>query len=193
MCQMNGDHDRNLEEVIDALLNNVVWAWNYFFALEGIHEGYKASAESFARVPQLTTCLWYALFDALFVKSSQFIDKTRNVHSVYHLLKLVRRYRPQDTEMLHHVKEHTRALDVPANTIARRIITWRNNVVAHRALDGLNDAFFEENRIFLSEFEAFLKQIDGVVQFYSIVILNRTNDTTSGALQQKHDIHTLFR
>ena len=192
-CQMNGDHDRNLEEVIDALLENVFWAWNYFFALEGLHEEYKISPESFARVPDLTTCLLYALFDALFAKSSQFIDKTRNVQSVYHLFKLVRRYRPQHTEMLRHVKEHTRALDVPANTIARRIINWRNNVVAHRALDGLNDVFFEENRISLSEFKAFLEQIDGVVQFYSKVILNRANDTTSGALRQKHDVHNLFR
>lgn len=190
---MNADHDHNVEEVIDALLDNVFWAWNYFFALEGLHEEYKASPESFNRVPALTTCLWHALFDALFAKSGQFIDRTRNVRSVYQLFKLLRRYRPQDTEMLHHIKEHERALDVPANAIAHRISNWRNHVVAHLALDGLNDAFFKENRISLPEFKAFLEQVDSVVQFYSKVILNRTNDTTSGALRQKHDVHNLFR
>ena len=190
---MNADHDRNLEQAIDALLDNVYWAWNYYFALEGLHEEYNASPISFAHVPSLTTCFWHALFDALFAKSGQLIDRKQNVRSVHYLFKLIRRYRPEDTEMLRQIEEHERALDVRANTIAKRIANWRNQVVAHLSVKGLNDSFFEENRIALPEFKAFLEQFDGVVQFYSKAILNRTNDTITGALKQKRDVHDLFR
>lgn len=134
------------------------------------------------------------LSKALGVKVEYFFRPLEvSLQEVEYLFKLLRQYRPSDTELLCQVKLHEQALGVPANTIAQRIEYWRNNVVAHLTLNGMNPSFFEENRIALSELKAFLHQIDGAVQFFSQLILNRTNDTITAARQQNHDIRNLFR
>jgi hypothetical protein len=94
--------------------------------------------------------------------------------------------------MLRQVKEHEKTVECQLDTITKRINNWRNQAIAHQNVNGLTASFFEENRIALSEFKIFLKQLDDLIQFYSQTILNRTNDTTTGALQQKKDVHTLF-
>ena len=118
---MNPHHQQNLEEVIDSLCENLVWAWNYYYVLEGLHEEARVSSAQVDRYPSLMNCLWSAFFDALFIKLYHFIDRTKNVHSFYYLFKLIRRYIPDNKDLLSKISVHESKLHKTTDTILFRI------------------------------------------------------------------------
>lgn len=189
---MDSAEHKAVGAIIDALLNNLVWAWNYFYVLEGLHEEFRADRKRFVAIPALTTCLWHALFDALILKSSQFIDRRKNVQSIYQLFQLVRRYRPHDIDLLKVIKQHERALDDPKICVLA-IRRWRNEILAHATKMQEDSTFFEQNRLALLDIKSFLQFLNSAIEFYSVRILDRSNDTMVGAIQQKSELRTLLR
>jgi len=189
---MNPDHQHNLEEIIDSLCENLVWAWNYYHVLEGLHEEAKESREQVNRFPSLMNCLWAALFDALFLKLNHFIDRTKTVHSLYYLFKRIRSYLPEDTDLHTKISEHESKLHKTSDPIIDKIENWRHNVVAHLSPASRDDQFYKENKMHLDEIKNYLHLIDMILETYSLAILNRINDTISGSLVQKKEIKKLF-
>ena len=189
---MNPDHQQNLEEVIDSLCENLVWAWNYYHILEGLHEEASVSRAQVDRFPSLMSCLWSAFFDALFIKLNHFIDRTKNVHSFYYLFKLIRRYLPDNKDLLSKIEVHESKFHKAADPIIEKIENWRNQAVAHLTRASRDDRFYEENKMHLNEIKIFLQLSDMILETYSLAILNRINDTISGSLAQKKEIKSLF-
>jgi len=189
---MNPVQKDNIEKVIDSLSQNLVWAWNYYHFLEGLHEEAKESNEQVERFPCIISCLWLAVFEALFVRMNHFIDRTKNVHSFFYLFKLIRCYLPENTELKSKISEHKNKLLKTADPIIEKIENWRNQAVAHLTPASIDEQFHEENVMHLKEIKNYLELSCEILNTYSCDILNRIDDTVSESLTQKKEIKSLF-
>ena len=87
---MNTDQNRNVEQAIDDLCENLVWSWAYFTILQGLHEVAKSSPASVDPYPQFISCLYHGLFDCLFIRIHNFIDPSKGTCGFHHLFKVLR-------------------------------------------------------------------------------------------------------
>jgi len=172
---MNIDQQKNTEEAIDSLCENLVWTWAYFRALSGLHTVAKTSPQSLDAYPQLVSSLYHALFDALFLKLHHFIDPSKHASGFPNLFKLLRRYDPADTNLLQRVKLDENRFSEEANL--KKISVWRNEVVAHLTRSHLNSEFFTNNQLHLSEIEYLIVFLEDTLETYSQTLLQRFNDT----------------
>ncbi|OHB67460.1 MAG: hypothetical protein A2Y76_14645 [Planctomycetes bacterium RBG_13_60_9] len=172
---MNANQRKKIEETIDGLCENLVWAWAYFRTLAGLHEVAKTSKESLDAYPQLISCVYHGLFDALFLRLHHFIDGSRNAGGFPSLFKILRRYCPVDTDLMRQIEEDERRLREEAS--AQKINNWRNQVVAHFTSARNDPDFFSDNRLRLSEISGLIVLLENCLEGYSMKLLQRENDT----------------
>lgn len=195
---MDSNQQRELEKTIDTLCANLASAWEYFNVLEGLHEEAKSSTMQVNRFPHLMTCIWSALFDALFLKLNHFVDRTKNVYSFHRLFKLIKRYLPHDKDLSKKISDDENRLSKTADPAINKIENWRKQVVAHLTISSQDQSFYDQNKMGLPEIKKFLELSIEALDYYSLAVLNRVTDTCSDTLEYydlleyKKDIQRLF-
>lgn len=126
---MNKDQCKNIEQAIDGLSENFVWAWSYFNVLKSMHEVSKNSPKVIDPFPEVISCLYHGLYDALFVNLYHFLDSTRRTCGLPALFKLLRRYYQEDSALMAQVKQDEKRISAEASL--DKVKNWRNEVVAH--------------------------------------------------------------
>jgi hypothetical protein len=173
---MNPDQRANLDAMVLALGKAMGQAWSYFYLLEGIHEGSKASPTVVERFPWLLEQLWRGVFDALFAKVGTLIDSTGSTYSLPNLITLVHRY--GDAELKALIPEAEACLSEKTSALAK-IKNWRHFHIAHRTARGNEDSFYTDNKMNLREIEGALDQLDEAINHLSWNVLSIHSDTKS--------------
>lgn len=186
---MNSDHLKNIDVLIDALCDSLVWGWRYYFALEGLHIAAKEATGELLGIGSFLNCIWASLYEALFAKASHLIDGTKNVNSFYLLFKLVRRYAPENGDLLRQVSVHETMLK---NEVAAKISNWRNQRLSHLTSDGIDDQFHRNNQLHLKELRSLLESFEDIINAYCFLLFSRIVDTKSGAINQKDEAQFLL-
>ena len=172
---MNADQQNNIEQSINGLCKNLVWSWAYFRSLSGLHEIAKSSPPALDPYPQLVSCLYHGLFDALFLRLYHFVDKSKGATGLPSLFKQLRRYYPDDNELSGQINCDEKRLIEIADL--NKIGNWRNQVVAHLTCTHRNSKFFTDNRLHFSEIHDMIVTFESMVEYYSMRLLKRGNDT----------------
>lgn len=173
---MNSDQRTNLEAMVEALGKSMAQAWSYFYVLQGMHQGAKASPAAIERFPWLLEQVWRGVFDAFFAKVGTLIDATGSTYSLPNLITLVRRYGDAELKKLLPDAEACLAEKTGALT---KIRNWRHSHVAHRTARSNSDSFHVENKMNLTEIEGALRQLDEAINHLSWHVLSIHNDTNS--------------
>jgi len=187
---MNTDQNRNVEQAIDDLCENLVWSWAYFTTLQGLHEVAKSSPTSVDPYPQFISCLYHGLFDCLFIRIYNFINPSKGTCGFPHLFKSLRRYCPDDSQLM----AQTRADEARFKNEAsiEKIKNWRNEISAHLTEKYHHSGFFLSNRLHLAELESLLRLIEEMIEGYSARIIGRFNDTRNPSTEIIKEIQALF-
>lgn len=173
---MNPDQRTNLEGMVEALGKSMGQAWSYFYVLQGMHEGAKATPAAVQHFPWLLEQVWRGMFDAFFAKVGTLIDATASTYSLPNLITLVHRY--GDAELKKLIPEAEGCLSEKDGPLVK-IKNWRHSHVAHRTARGNRDSFYVENKMNLTELEGALKQLDEAINHLSWNVLAIHNDTNS--------------
>lgn len=187
---MNSDQHRNIEQAIDDLCENLVWAWAQLRVLKGLHMVAKSSPDSFSSYTQLTSCLYHGLFDVLFIKIHNFIDSSKGACGFPKLFRLLRKYLSDDSNLMKQIKSDEGRLRNGANM--KTVKSWRNEISAHLTQSYRDSAFFSSNRLHLNKLEGLLKLIEELVEDYSFRLLGRYNDTRNSSAEIIQEINALF-
>ncbi|WP_152555159.1 AbiU2 domain-containing protein [Desulfonatronum thiodismutans] len=187
---MNTDQANNIEQAIDTLCENLVWTWAYLNALCGLSHLAKTSSASLAPYPQLVSCLYHGLFDVLFLKINHFIDNSRQASGLPALFRLIRKYVKDEADILQQVSEHERCLKEQADLT--KISRWRNEVTAHLTRSVNSSTFYPDNRLHLEEIQDVVEYLAEVVEWYSLRMLGRVNDTKHPSEEVGREIAALF-
>jgi hypothetical protein len=187
---MDSNQQRNIEQVIDDLCENLVWTWAYFRALKGLHLIAKSSPDTLNSYTQLTSCLYHGLFDVLFIKINNFIDASKRACGFPKLFRLLRKYLSDDTDLLKQVKfdENRLKNEVDIQTVK----SWRNGISAHLTQSYRDPSFFSSNRLHLNDLEILLELIAELLEKYSFQLLGRFNDTKHPSAEIIDEINVLF-
>lgn len=188
--EMNSDQQINIEQAVDDLCENLVWAWAYLRALKGLHMVAKLSPDSLNSYTQLTSCLYHGLFDVLFIKIYNFIDSSKGACGFPKLFKLLRKYLSDDTNLLKQIKSDECRLRNGAD--AKTVGSWRNGISAHLTQSYRDSAFFSSKRLHLNDLETLLKLIEELLEKYSFQLLGRFNDTKNPSAEIIQEINALF-
>lgn len=187
---MNTDQQKNIEQAIDDLCENLAWSWAYFRALKGLQSVAISSPKSLDAYPQLTSCLYHGLFDILFIKIYNFIDSSKGACGFPRIFKLLRNYLPNNNKLLKQIKTDEAKIKNVADIETVR--KWRNEISAHLTKSYRNSAFFSSERLHLSEIENMLKLLEEMVENYSFSLLNRFNDTRNPSAKIIQEIKRLL-
>lgn len=196
---MDSNQQHNLEKTIDALCENLAYAWEYYHVLEELHEEAVASDSKVGRFPHLMNSIWSALFDALFLRLNHFVDKSKNVYSFYRLFKLINRHLSSDKILVSKISEDIGRIDKEAVPVIQKIVNWRKQVVAHLTPSSQDSNFYVQNKMHLFEIKKFLELSIEILDYYSVTILKRSTDTVSDVLEYydiseyKKEIKKLFK
>lgn len=120
---------------------------------------------------------------------SHLIDGTKNVNSFYLLFKLVRRYAPENGDLLRQVSVHETMLK---NEVAAKISNWRNQRLSHLTSDGIDDQFHRNNQLQLEELRSLLESFEDIINAYCFILFSRIVDTKTGAINQKDEAQFLL-
>ena len=187
---MDSNQQRNIEQAIDDLCENLVWTWAYLRALKGLHMVAKSSPDSLNSYTQLTSCLYHGLFDVLFIKINNFIDSSKEACGFPNLFKLLRKYLSDDTNLLKQIKSDESRLRNEADIKA--VKSWRNGISAHLTKSCRDSSFFSSNRLYLNDLEILLKLMEELLEKYSFQLLGRFNDTKNPSSEIIQEINALF-
>jgi len=187
---MNTDQQKNIEQAIDDLCENLAWSWAYLRALKGFQSVAKSSPKSLDAYPQLTSCLYHGLFDILFIKIYNFIDSSKGACGFPRIFKLLRKYLPSDSELRNQIKTDEEKINNVADieTVRR----WRNEISAHLTKSYRDSVFFSSERLHLSDIENMLELLEKMVENYSFSLLNRFNDTRNPSANIVQEINGLL-
>jgi len=188
---MKEDQQKNIEETIDGLCENLVWTWAYYRALFALHEVAKFSQKLLDPYPQFISCLYHGLFDALFLKLYHFLDKSKGASGIPNLFKLLRRYCPDDSDLLRQVRLDEKRLSQEVNI--EKVSKWRNEVVAHLTTSHRESEFFRDHRLHLSELHDLIACLEGTVESYSQRLLQRSNDTRGPSESVAREVTALMK
>jgi hypothetical protein len=186
---MNADQRANIEMMVSAISETLFSAWSYFHLLEGFHKGSKAHPIVVQEFDRLFDQTWRAVFEGLFAKAGTLVDRTKNTYSLPHLTTMARRY--GDAELRFISKAVEARLNATDGPLAK-IESWRHQVVAHRTPNGRADAFYKNNRMHLTEVANGLRQLQELLNIFSVEILRVHNDTESGSIDLVHQAADLF-
>jgi hypothetical protein len=187
---MNIDHNKNIEQSIDDLCENLVWTWAYFRVINGLHIAAKSFPESLVPYPQLISCLYHGLFDVLFIKIYNFIDPSKEARGFPKLFKLLRKYLSDNTNLMAQVKNDEERFKKEENI--EKIKKWRHEVTAHLTQSFRDQSFFSSNRLHLTELEELLKLLEKTLENYSFILLQRFNDTQHPSKEIESEIEKLL-
>jgi hypothetical protein len=189
-AKMNEEQKRNVEQTIDDLCENLVWACAYFKVLSGLHLVAKASGPRLDSYPQLLSCLYHGMFDCLFIKINNFFDRRTEACGFPRLFKLLRRYTGDDTKLMAQVaRDESRLKDYLS---IEKVKNWRDEITAHLTQSYRSPDFFISNKLHLSELETLLNFVEQTVQSYSFKMLARINDTRNPSADVVKEIERLF-
>jgi hypothetical protein len=172
---MNSEQNKNIEQAIGNLCENLVWSRAYHSALLSLHTIAKANPSTLDPYPQLISCLYHGLFDALFLRLYHFVDRTKGASGLPALFKLLRRYCEDDRALLVQIDHDERHIGEIADL--KKIDNWRNQIVAHMTDSKRNTEFFSNNRLHLSEISTLIEIVENIIQHYSFRLLQRGSDT----------------
>lgn len=170
---MNKDHLKNIEQAIDTLCENLVWTWGYYRTLYALHNLAKTKPSSLEPFPEFVSCLYHGYFDLLFIKINHFIDTTKGVCGLPNLFTLLRRYAPEDTQLLERVKKDE--IRLKRSVVLGKINKWRKQISAHLTPRKNNPDFFSQNHLHLKQIENVINTLEKIVEYYSEVLLGRVN------------------
>ena len=172
---MNEDQKKNIEGTIDSLCENLVWTWGYHQALFSMHTHARKSNNFTETYPQLTSCLYHGLFDALFLRLYHFIDSSKGASGFPYLFKIIRKYCHDDQTLIQLVSNHEKLFI--KEKIIDKIRKWRNEVVAHLTQTQRDQSFYKDNQLHLTEIEHIILLFEEILEEYSHMLLKRFNDT----------------
>lgn len=158
--------------------------------LLALHEVAKSSPASLDRYPQFVSCLYTGLFDCLFIKMHNFIDRSKGACGFPHLFTILRRYSADDSQLMAQIGTDEARLGNEVNI--EKIKNWRNEISAHLTETYRHSGFFSSNRLHLSEMENLLNLIEETVENYSSKILGRVNDTRHPSNEIIKETEALF-
>lgn len=187
---MNASQQKNIEEAIDNLCENLVWTWAYYHTLSGLHKVAKDLPTLLDPYPQFISCLYHGLFDALFLKLHHFVDSSKGASGFPSLFKLLRRYCPDDNALLDQIRIDEESLSKEANV--HKITNWRNQVVAHLTRSHRDSEFFADNRLHFSEIQELIAFLESTIETYSKRLLQRVNDTRYPSMAVAQEIANLL-
>ena len=188
--KMNAEQNRNVEQAIDDLCENLVWARAYLMVLKALHMVAKSSPASLEPYPQFVSCLYHGMFDCLFIKMHNFFDLSKGACGFPHLFKLLRRYVSENSQLMAQVAMDDDRLKGHVSTETIKI--WRNEISAHLTQSYRCTDFFSSNSLHLSELETLLNLVGETVESYSFKMLGRINDTANPSADIAEEIERLF-
>ncbi len=188
---MNTDQQKNIEDAIDNLCENLVWTWAYYRALAGLHKLAKDSPKLLEPYPEFISCLYHGLFDALFLKLSHFVDSSKGASGIPSMFKLLRRYYLNDKSLIDQIKIDDKSLSEKTNM--RKISNWRNQIVAHLSHTIHDSDFFNDNKLHLSEIQDLIIFFESMINTYSKKLLQRVNDTRYPSISVEQEISNMMR
>lgn len=172
---MNAQQEANISKSLDAICNSLVWAWRYQNALEGLSEGAKNNKTQAKTSGVFLNCVYFGMLESLIMKIAQLTDNTKNSHSIPSLFTLVERYKLYEKSAVKMDR------DLLMGKTPEKIKAWRDNRIAHLTESSLDDIFFNENQLSLSETREFLQACDSLINRYSTQLRNVVLDAEFGA------------
>jgi len=167
-----------------------VWTWGYYRSLYALHNLAKTAPASLDPFPEFVSCLYHGCFDLLFIKINHFIDFTKGVCGLPNLFTLLRRYAPEKTQLLDHIKKDEKRLK--RNAALGKINRWRKQISAHLTSSNDNLNFFNQNRLYLKQIETVIKTLEQIIEYYSEALLGRVNFMRDPSKKITREVKTLF-
>ena len=167
-----------MEEKADAISEAMFSAWSYFHVLEGIHSGSKSHPAVVQKFDRLFEQVWRATFDALFAKIGTLIDRDSADHTLFSFITLTKRY--GDADLKASAKRIETKLNAPDGPI-EKMRRWRHDAVAHHTPHGRTEAFYEQNKMHLTELAEGLRDLQALLNALCMNTLCRLNDTETGS------------
>ena len=174
---MNVDQQSNIDSMVKAIAETLFSAWSYFHLLQGFHQGSKTHPVVVQKFDRLFDQVWRAVFDGLFAKAGNLIDRSKGTYSLPNLVTITRRYGGAE---LKRVTDEVEARLNNQNGPLVKIESWRHQVVAHRTPNGRDDIFYIDNKMNLDEIAAGLTQLELLLNTISLEVLKVHNDTETG-------------
>ncbi len=187
---MNTDHFKNVEQAIDSLCENIVWVWAYYRSLNTLHRLAKMKPSSLKPYPEFVSSLYHGYFDLLFIKIIHCVDNTKGTCGLPNLFKMLRRYAPEEKQLLERIKKDEKRLKRRA--VLDKINKWRNQISAHLTQSNNNQEFFNDNRLHLKQIEAVIKTLEEMIDYYSQVLLGRANFMRDPSKKLSREVKSLF-
>lgn len=187
---MNSNQQSNIEQAIDDLCENLAWSWGYYRSLKGLQSVAKSSPICIDNYPQLISCLYHGFFDVLFTKMHNFIDSSKHACGFPRLFKLLRGYLSNDPKLMKQIRTDEQRFQTEADIAT--VKKWRHEISAHLTQSYRDDTFFKTSQLHLSDIEKLLKLFEGVLEYYSVRLLNRFNDTRNPSAEIIQEIKQLM-
>lgn len=172
------------------MCENLAWSWGYYRSLKGLQSVAKSSPIFISAYPQFVSCLYHGFFDVLFTKMHNFIDSSKAACGFPRLFKLLRKYLSDDSELLEQIRADEQRFQTEADIAT--VKKWRHEISAHLTQSYRDDTFYKKSRLHLSDIERLLKLFEDVVEYYSVRLLNRFNDTRNPSAEIIREIEQLM-
>jgi hypothetical protein len=162
---MTPEQDQCTCQTTETIAEHLVYAWNYCATLRALQRHAREYPKILDAHGHFISTIYFALWDALFLKLAHCSDKRKEATGLPKLFKQLRAYLPEGHQLRRRVDEEERNLS--SLQAQAKVENWRNQVVAHYTISNKFSDFYKKNVCSLDEIEALIRSLNNILHVFS--------------------------